>query len=97
MWCHDPDRAFDVRCRNLGCEDWCKDYFNCPIQRKDQKMFISIKKNLELIKEMDSSEVVIQISKDRKRFHVLKHNDFKDSECEEYHISELHHILLAGK
>lgn len=96
MWCPDPDAAFDYHCGNLGCEDWCKDNFNCPIQRKDQKMFISIKKKLELMEEMDNSVAVIQISKDKKRFSVLKHDKFKDSEGKEYHMSELNNILMAG-
>jgi hypothetical protein len=47
-WCHDPDGAFDNRCRNLGCEDWCKDNSDCPIQGKDQEMYIISKKEISL-------------------------------------------------
>ena len=96
MWCKDPDRAFDIGCRNLGCEDWCKDNSYCPLQRKDQTMFIMVKEKFELMEEMDNSSAVIQIAKDEKSFTVIKHTKFSESEGNDYHISQLKHILMAG-
>lgn len=94
MWCNDPDKAFDIRCDSLGCEDSCKDNSNCPIQRKDKTMYLIIKKEIST-DVIDESETIIQISKDRKRFAVIKHNKFTPSEGKEYHISELKNILLV--
>ena len=91
MWCNDPDGAFDIRCRNLGCEDWCKDNSNCSLQRKDQEMFILVKKQIDT-ETIETADVVIQISKDRKTFNVLKHRHFNADK--EYHISQLVHILV---
>jgi hypothetical protein len=96
MWCSDPDGAFDSGCRNLGCEDWCKDNSCCPLQRKDQTMYILSKKNFDVTKELDESAMIIQISKDEKSFTVLKHTKFPASEGNDYHISQLKHILMAG-
>jgi len=94
-WCIDPDKAFDVSCKNLGCEDWCHDNSLCPIKRKDKNMYILARKEIN-IEKLDESEIVIHISKDGKRFSVLKHKKFKSAEGEEYHISALHNILTAG-
>lgn len=33
-WCPDSDKAFDLHCQNLGCEDWCDDGSNCPIRKE---------------------------------------------------------------
>ena len=94
-WCHDPDKAFDARCKNLGSEDWCKDNSQCPISGKDSKMFISV--NDELTTGMlHENPVIVEISKDGKKFTVLKHDKFKAAEKQEYHISTLKHILTAG-
>lgn len=95
MWCHDPDGAFDRGCRNLGCEDWCNDNSNCTLQEKDKTMFIMVKEKFELTKEMDNSSVVIQVAKDKKSFAVIKHDSFKNSEGETYHISDLRNILTV--
>jgi len=95
MWCHDPDRAFDVGCRNLGCEDWCQDNSNCSLQGKDKTMFIMVKEKFELLEEMDNSSVVIQISSDKKSFVVIKHAKFQAAEGETYHISDLRNILTV--
>ena len=97
MWCSDPDRAFDYRCQHLGCEDWCKDNSNCPIQGKDQTMYILSKKQFDITKELDESSFLIQIAKDKKSFVVLKHVEFPESEGCDYHISQLQHILMAGR
>lgn len=94
MWCNDPDKAFDISCRNLGCEDWCKDNSNCPISGKDQTMYITVRKNIDM-EILDDSQVVIDIHKEGKKFSVLKHQGFKPAEGQEYHISMLKHILTA--
>ena len=95
-WCHDPDKAFDAHCRNLGCEDWCEDNSNCPIQGEDKKMFILVQEN-KLTERMElENSVVVEISEDGKTFKVVKHDHFKESENQEYHISTLKHILTAG-
>lgn len=62
---------------------------------KDQTMYILVKKeiNLEVI---EKSDVVIQIKSDGKHFVVIKHRYFS-SLNEEYHISDLKHILTAGR
>jgi hypothetical protein len=97
MWCHDPDKAFDCSCNNLGCEDWCQDNSNCTLQKKDNTMFIMVKEKFDLMEEMDNSEVVIQISKDKKTFSVIKSNKFRPAEGLTYHMSDLLNILTADK
>lgn len=94
MWCENPDEAFDIRCRNLGCEDWCQDNSNCPIQRKDHDMFILVQKEISL-KVTEESDIVIHISQDGKMFSVIKHRFFPADRG--YPISQLKHILMAGK
>ena len=95
-WCHDPDKAFDAHCSNLGCEDWCEDNSNCPIQGKGKKMFILVNENKLTSRMVHEFSVIVEISEDGKTFKVLGHANFKESVGQEYHISMLKHILTAG-
>jgi hypothetical protein len=73
-WCCDPDKAFDIGCRNLGCEDWCKDNSNCCIQGKDKTMFIMGKKEIDS-KDIERADVVLYINKLGDTFTIIKHPD----------------------
>ncbi len=95
-WCHDPDKAFDHRCNNLGCEDWCKDNSNCPIQGEDKKMFILVNENKLTTRMLHEFPVIVEISEDGKSFKVINHSNFKEAINQTYHISQLKHILTAG-
>lgn len=95
MWCPNPDIAFDLGCSNLTCEDWCNDHSQCPIQRKDKSMYILVKNEID-VSNLDGSKIVIHLSKDGKKFAVLKHANFPKAEGEEYHISYLRNILSSG-
>lgn len=97
MWCTDPDKAFDLRCPNLCSEEWCHDDSNCKLKRKDKSMFISVKEKFDLTNELEKSKIIIQISKDKKEFTVLKHAKFPIAEGETYHISDFMNILTAIK
>lgn len=94
VWCLDPDEAFDIGCHSIGVEDWCKDNSNCHLQRKDRKMYILAKRQINL-KEIDESDIVIQIHQDGKTFSVLKHRLMETDK--EYHMSHLKNILTAGE
>ena len=93
MWCNDPDKAFDIGCCNLTCEDWCQDISNCPLQRKDQKMFIIVKKELSQ-KELESSDIILILNDNHKSFSVVKHRHLSGYNSL-YHISTLKNILLS--
>lgn len=58
-------------------------------------MYLLRKENFNITKELDDSAMIIQISKDEKSFTVIKHTKFLKSEGNDYHISQLKHILLA--
>jgi hypothetical protein len=94
-WCSDPDGAFDAHCRNLSCEDWCKDNTDCPLQRKDQTMYISLDKNPQSLKTIEMKDVLLEVSEDMKWFKIIKHRYFHTQE--KYHISQLKNVLFAGQ
>jgi len=100
-WCTDPDKAFDLKCDHIKSEEWCdsKDNSTCVLNRKetdmsDKSKFVLIK-NVMTINELETSDVVIQITPDNKGFYVLKHRHMLDSQGQKYHISQLQNILLA--
>jgi hypothetical protein len=97
-WCNDPDKAFDLKCESLMCEDFCHDDSECILKRKDSKMdkstFVSIKRVMTT-EEIATSDVVIQITSDKKGFYVIKHRHMYGVQGEKYHISDLPNILLA--
>ena len=96
-WCNDSDKAFDLKCDNLRSEDWCHDDSNCVLKRKDPQMkskFVAIKK-IMTTEEIADSDVIIQITPDKKGFYVIKHRHMFGVQGELYHISDLHNILLA--
>jgi hypothetical protein len=92
MWCENPDEAFNISCSSLSCEDWCKDNSLCPLQRKDQKMYILVKDAVTL-RELEKADVAIQVSEDGKTFKVIKHRSLPNKE--EYHMSHLKNVLLT--
>lgn len=59
-------------------------------------MYIISKKEVNL-KVLEESDLMIHVSKDGKTFSVIKHRNFEPSEDKNYHISQLPHILLAGR
>lgn len=59
-------------------------------------MYITSERQIS-VSRLDATSLVIHIAKDEKSFYVMKHQNFKEAEGQDYHISELAHILLAGK
>ncbi len=92
-WCPDPEQE----CTNLGCEDWCNDDSNCPLKRKDSSMFILVNENKLTTRMLHEFPVIVEISEDGKTFKVISHAYFEESIKQEYHISQLKHILTAGQ